>query len=101
MNYLDVVADRVRDELAPSLRPDADGAALYRLYALLVLAKGNRTTLKDVHDAWSTWMAPRQPDHAALIPFTDLTDDQQEQDRPYLEAILRVASAHVEYPKDK
>jgi hypothetical protein len=90
MNYLDAVATQIEAELHPSLRPDEQATELYRLYALLALTRGNETSLQNVHDAWSVWMASRQPDHAALVPFSELRVDQQEQDRPYADAILRV-----------
>jgi hypothetical protein len=97
VNYLDSVAARVESELAPTLRPDEGATDLYRFYALLVLVRGERTSLQNVHDAWSAWMAAQKPDHPALIPFAELRMEQQEQDRPYLEAILRVARSQRVY----
>lgn len=91
MNYLDRIAHRVGQELAPDLRPDARAEELYRVYALLVLVRGMDCSLQDVHDAWSTWMAADRPEHPALIPFYELTTDAQQKDRPYLHVIHRVA----------
>jgi len=91
MNYLQALANEVEAQLAPEHRPDDRGHELYRLYALLVLVRGEETSLKDVHDAWSTWMVAEQPNHPALLPFNDLRPEQQEQDRPYLEAIHRAS----------
>lgn len=91
MNYIDSLARQIEQELLPEQRPDDYSAELYRLYGLLVLLKGDSCTLENVHDAWSVWMSPQQPTHRALIPFSNLTKEQQEQDRPYLEAIQQVA----------
>lgn len=65
--------------------------ALIRLYALLALAKGAGTTLADVHDAWSLWRMVTRPDHPSIVPFADLTPEVQEMDRPYMEAIHKIA----------
>lgn len=91
MNYLDRVAHRVEQELKANLRPDTRADELYRLYALLVLVRGTKCSLQDVHDAWSTWMAADRPEHPALIPFDELTTEAQQKDRPYLRAIRHVA----------
>lgn len=94
LNYIDYLAALVEAELDPERQPDAHAQQLYRLYALLVLTTGEESTLQNVHDAWSTWMTGQQPDHPALVPFEELRADQQEQDRPYLDAILRAARAY-------
>jgi len=92
MNYLDSLADQIRQELDPDLRPKTRGDELYRLYALLVLVAGQRCTLENVHDAWSTWTAAEDPEHEALIPFDQLSRKAQLKDTPYLSAIHLVAS---------
>lgn len=93
MNYLDSLAGRIREELAPDLRPEAREDELYRLYALLVLVMGHRCTLENVHDAWSTWMTGDRPEHKALVPFDQLSHEAQLKDMPYLTAIHRVAAS--------
>jgi hypothetical protein len=93
MNYLDSLADQIRQELDPDLRPEARGDELFRLYALLVLVAGQHCTMENVHDAWSTWMAAEDPEHEALIPFGQLSREAQLKDMPYLSAIHLVASA--------
>lgn len=98
MNYIDDLALKIEHELPVQLRPDDHSTELYRLYGLLVLLKGEHCTLQDVHDAWSAWMTPQQPHHKALIPFPNLTAEQQEQDRPYLDAIQRVAKQEFRDP---
>lgn len=93
MNYLDSLAGRIREQLAPDLRPETREDELYRLYALLALVVGHRCTLENVHDAWSTWMTADQPEHKALIPFDQLSREAQLKDMPYLTAIHRVAAS--------
>ena len=74
-------------EALPGLEPD-----LVRLYALLALVKGDRTTLADVHDAWAVWRDQTRPDHPSIVPFADLTVEVQELDRPYAVAIHAAAA---------
>lgn len=98
MNYVDRIAAEIEHQLAPADRPSHRAGDLYRLYALLVLTTGKQTSLENVHDAWSTWMADQDPRHQSLIPFCDLRPEQQEQDRPYLEAVLCVAEQISQRP---
>lgn len=91
MTYLDEIADRIRVNLAPEAHPPADADVLFLIYAVLVRAKGESTTLEDVHDAWTAWMRTVQPKHKSLIPFSDLSPAVQKEDLPYLGAIHRTA----------
>lgn len=86
MNY----AERAMTILAEELPSRLDDGLL-ALYALLVLTKGQDTTLKDVHNAWSLWRTRSIPNHPSLIPFEKLPEQVQELDRPYMEAIHRTA----------
>jgi hypothetical protein len=91
MNYLDSLAEEIREGLDPGLRPKARSVELYRLYALLALVAGQRCTLENVHDAWSTWIAAEDPEHEALVPFNQLSKEAQLKDEPYLRAVRLVA----------
>lgn len=91
MTYVEDLAAAIREELAPDDRPSSRGDELFRLYALLALVSGADTTLEDVHNAWSVWMSESDPDHPSLVPFNSLTPAMQAQDRPFQEAIVRVA----------
>ncbi len=84
-NYVQRVSSRLAD-----LLPDCDDELL-DLYALLVLTRGQETTLQDVHDAWSVWCCAIDPGHRALVPFAQLPPEVRELDRPYRLAIRRVA----------
>lgn len=86
----DNYAERTYTALAKQL-PDLE-PALLRLYALLVLVRGDATTLADVHDAWALWQTMTCPDHRSLVPFDQLSPQVQELDRPYVEAIHRTAT---------
>ena len=90
MSYIDEIADRINAELDSEPLSD-EWRPLYRIYAVLALAKGTDTTLRDVHDAWSAYTAGTRPDHRSLIPFDDLTEDVQRLDTPYRDAIHSVA----------
>jgi len=82
---------RVTEDLAARL-PDCD-AELLDLYALLALAYGTETTLKQVHEAWAIWRNRSNPAHKSLVPFDELTPEVQEYDRKYALAIHEAAKA--------
>lgn len=85
MNYVLDTIRRINAE-SPGLEPE-----LAQLYALLALVKGQDTTLRDVHDAWSTWRTVTSPAHRSLVPFGELSPEVQELDREYMDAIHRAA----------
>ena len=89
--YLDELAEIIRQHVPPELVPDADDEDLFRLYALLLRAKGSDVTLSDVHDAWSSWMARQNPEHVSLLPYEELPTDVQQQDRAFAEAVRLTA----------
>ncbi|MDQ0376567.1 DUF7701 domain-containing protein [Amycolatopsis thermophila] len=83
--YVQRIIDRLTTEL-DDCEPD-----LIRFYALLVLTEGVNTTLEHVHDAWAIWRDQTRPDHPSIVLFDKLDKRTQELDRPYQEAIVRVA----------
>lgn len=91
MNYLDTLADQIERSLSEEQRPRADAKSLYRVYALLALVKGKDVTLENVHDAWSSWKAATDPGHKSICPFNELDQQTREKDRPYVDAIRKVA----------
>jgi hypothetical protein len=95
LSYIDDVADAIRRRLSPDLLPPGDTASLFRLYALLVMAKGEQATLGDVRDAWSAWMSGVDPHHPSLRPLAELSAEIQRADEPYLAAIQDVARDHT------
>lgn len=91
MNYIDTLADKIEQSLSSELRPRTNAKSLYRAYALLALVKGQDVTLENVHDAWSSWKAATDPDHESICPFSELDQQTREKDRPYVDAIRRIA----------
>lgn len=84
MSYVEEVMQQIgeRHQLDP---------LLIRLYALLVLAKGEATTMEDVHDAWSLWQDTTQPDHHSVVPFYMLRPEVQVMDKEYRDTIVDIA----------
>ena len=93
MTYLDDVAREIERHVAPELMPDADLGVLFRIYAVLALAKGSDVEAADVHHAWAAWMEERDPGHPSIRPFDELDPETQAADRPYVEAIHRAVAA--------
>ena len=91
MNCVSAIMKRL-GELLDDCPPD-----LLRLYALLVLVRGQDTSREDVHDAWALWRDVTRPDHPSLVPFSELTLDVQALDDKYVDAI-RVAAGGVRCP---
>ncbi|MFB7114800.1 hypothetical protein [Streptomyces sp. NPDC056291] len=91
MTYLDPLADLIRSCLPPGAKPPADSDDLFRLYAVLLKAKGEQVSEEDVHDAWSAWMQTIDSSHDALVPFADLSPETRAADAPYAEAIREAA----------
>jgi len=91
MNYLDQIAESIQGEVSPDKLPNESTASLFRLYAVLALAKGTSVTPTDVHNAWSAWMIEQDPNHESIKPFAALSAEIQREDEPYVQAIRRVA----------
>lgn len=89
MPYIDEIAETIALKIGDPF--EGDVRVLYRMYALLVLAKGEKTTSRDVHDAWSAFTAGVQPNHRSLVPFEALTRQVQAYDDEYRDAIHFVA----------
>lgn len=91
--YIDKVVEMVKKETGLKSKN------LVRIYALLVLIKGEQITLKDVHDGWSLDMNYKEPnppycyghDHLSIVPFSKLSKETQERDRKYVDALKKVA----------
>lgn len=91
MNYVDAVIQQLHEQLAEIAPGEKIQPELAPLYALLVLTRGDRTTLSDVHDAWALARTATRPDHPDLVPFDELDASVAEWDRPFMEAIYAVA----------
>ncbi|WP_328719325.1 hypothetical protein OHT52_07345 [Streptomyces sp. NBC_00247] len=95
MTYLDSLAALIRSCLPPEAEPPEDSNGLFRLYAVLLKAKGVRVTDEDVHDAWSAWMQTVNGTHESLVPFDDLDPRIRAYDAPYAEAIRAAARRYL------
>lgn len=93
--YLDQIANEIRGQIPAASLPEGDTRLLFRLYALLTVAKGDSVTAGDVHDAWALWMQEVDPGHEAIKPFDQLSRETQAQDEPFVEAIRRAAKARA------
>jgi hypothetical protein len=91
MDYVSELASAIRMHVDPAALPDEPVSDLLRTYAVLALALGDAVTEADVHDAWVSWMAGREPDHESLLPFEQLDADTARQDAPFVHAIREVA----------
>lgn len=93
LNYLDVLGAEIRSRVPESDLPDEDARGLFRIYAVLMLAKGSLVTPEDVHNAWAAWISEIDPSHEAIVPFSELEPSVAEDDWPYAEAIRITAEA--------
>ncbi len=93
MSYLDEMGRRIYRVVEPDGALGPHDALLYRIYAVLALAKGEGVTAEDVHNAWAAWATVDRPWHASLRPFADLSPEVQALDEPYVDAIRRVAAS--------
>jgi hypothetical protein len=91
LSYVDELGEAIRRVVPSRLLPDGDTTALFRMYAVLAMAKGDRIVLEDVHDAWAAWMSAQDPKHESLKPLGELSGEVQRADQPYLDAIRAVA----------
>lgn len=93
LNYLDALGIRIRAHVPRADLPKEDTKDLFRIYAVLLLAKGVAVTAEDVHNAWAAWMSGTDPDHDAILPFAELSSGVAVDDAPYVNAIRAVAQA--------
>lgn len=89
--YLDDIASVIRKHVPEDRIPKGNSNALFRLYAVLLRAKGMDVSQSDVHDVWSAWMAHRNGEHDALVPYNDLPMEVRDEDRVFVKAIRSAA----------
>lgn len=86
-NYIDDLADAIRAQVPSDDLPHENTRVLFRLYAVLALAKGMDTTAMDVHNAWVAWMLSSDAHHDALVPYEELDAQVAKQDEPFVRAV--------------
>lgn len=89
---MDDLAQEIRERVPDDLVPEGDTHLLFRLYAVLALAKGERVTAADVHNAWAAWMQEGNRGHPAIRPFEELDSSAQRADEPFVTAIKAVVA---------
>lgn len=92
VNYLDLLGAEIQRIADPDSTPPDGDLPLYRLYAVLLLAKGLDVTPEDVHNAWAAWASDHDPESRHLIPFKELSLSVQSKDKLYVDAIRAVAA---------
>ena len=97
MSYLRELAAAIRTEVPEKLIPPGSDD-LFLMYAILARAKRERTTVEDVHDAWTAWMEMHAKEHDSMVPFTELTESVQREDIPFVQAIHTVAKRMISSP---
>lgn len=96
-DYLTSFAELIRSFVPErDLPTESHRDRLFRIYAVLALAKGAAVTAEDVHNAWVAWMAELDPEHPALRRFAELDRGDQQEDAPYVEAIRAALSSQPE-----
>ena len=91
--YIDDLAKKIRSAMPSELVPDEpDVDDLFRIYALIGRVRGRAVSAKDVHDAWSTWMASRGQNHESLVPYAKLSPEVRAKDQPFVDAIRKAVS---------
>lgn len=90
-SYLDKIAAEIRRTAEPDAAASDEDLPLYRLYAVLLLAKGQDVTAEDVHNAWAAWASAHDPENRNLLPFKELSLRVQRKDDSYVDAIHQVA----------
>jgi hypothetical protein len=91
VNYLDKLAAEIQRIADPEALPPDEDLPLYRLYAVLLLAKAQEVTPEDVHNAWAAWASDHDPENRNLLPFKELSLHVQRKDQAYVDAIHEVA----------
>src|SRR5688500_7524491 len=71
MNYLEAIAQGVRQAVPHDALAEEETADLFLAYAVLLLAKDGQVTREDVHNAWVAWMVGKGEEHESMRPFVE------------------------------
>jgi len=91
VTYLEALADDIRNAVSRNAVPSGDTTDLFVIYAVLLLAKGEKVSSEDVHNAWVAWEIGRGEHHESMVPFAELPAATQVEDSPFVAAIRHVA----------
>jgi hypothetical protein len=98
-SYIDRIAAEIRHAAGHEASILDDDLRLYRLYAVLLLARGAGVNAADVHNAWAAWASECDPENRNLVPFKELSQRMQKKDERYVSAI-RTAADRILTPPD-
>lgn len=90
MNYIDQIAHAVYERVPAKNLPDDSTFGLFRIYAVLLLAKGDKVDARDVHNAWVAWNNSFNSQHESSVPFEQLSETVAAEDLPFVQAIHEV-----------
>jgi hypothetical protein len=91
MTYLDEIATDIRKVVPTDALPDAETSNLFRLYAVLLLVKGEAVTREDVHNVWVAWMEGNGDVHESMVPYDELPPSTKDEDSVFVAAIRHIA----------
>src|SRR5947209_13516509 len=91
LSYLDDIAAEIERRVDPRVLPGGETRELFRLYAVLALAKGPAVQAADIHDAWVAWQLGRDADHPSIKPFDRLDPETRPADEPFVKAVREAA----------
>lgn len=91
--YLDDIATAIRARIPKESMPEGDTTELFRLYAVLLRAKGPNVTRSDIHDVWSAWMATRESGHVSLVKYEELPPSVKAEDEVFVVAVRQAAES--------
>jgi hypothetical protein len=89
-SYIDKIAVEIRRSAEPNAASADEDLSLYRIYAVLLLAKGRDVTAEDVHNAWAAWASEHEPESWSLLPFKEIPIRVQCKDKYYVDVIHKV-----------
>lgn len=90
-SYLDKIAIELRHNADPKAAQSNEDLPLYRIYAVLLLAKGKAVVAEDVHNAWVAWASEYNSGSRNLVPFKELPLEVQLKDQPFVKIIHQIA----------
>lgn len=98
MTYLATLAAEIKEAVPSQALPDTDTSNLFLVYAVLLLAKGDKVSGEDVHNAWVSWMLSNGEQHESMAPWTELPQATKVEDSPFVVAIRTIARRHETNP---
>ena len=93
--YLEAIAQQIRAEVSDVEVPSGDTQALFRVYAVLCLTLGTRTTAQTSTMRGSPGCSSVISNHPSLLPVDELDKPIADSDEPFAVAIRHVAQLRM------